>query len=319
MNAIRAVRGRSKKDKIVVFGGAYHGSSDSVSVKGLAFSAGGIPETVARDTIVTPFGEYHSLESILKRNRKKVAGIMIEPVLAAGGMVVPEIDFMKGVQELARLHGIPLIFDEIVTGFRLAKGGFQERFNLEPDLTTLGKNLTGGMPGGAIVGPEDIMDEMFAFRTNPAGPPQIPISGTYNAFPLSMAAGIATLDELNSAAYEQIDRTGQKMREGIETIARELGLTNIQVSGIGSLFHIHFSKRPIRRYDDIKKEDKTLLWLLDLDLLNRGVYLSPSHFCCTSTASSDEDVAKTLDVLKLSLKALTPRTRELAASHLKRW
>ncbi len=314
MNAIRSARAYTGKDDIVIFKGAYHGSSDAVSVNGLVFHSYGVPKDAQKHTTVVPFNDPDALEQTLKRN-KKAAAVLMEPVLAAGGVVVPDEDFTKAVREITEKMDVLLILDEIVTGFRIAKGGWQERYGIKPDLTVLGKNVAGGMPGAAICGRKEIMEDVYAFPDSGAlelGTPKTPLSGTYNAFPLTMAAGLATLKQLNSDMIEKIGNTAQSLSKGFVKIANDLGI-NVRAPMVGSLFQYHFTNRDIIDVRAVKLADSEMRRRLDLLLLNEGVYLSPGHFCCTSFATTTADVQETLNSFEKALHALQPTARTVSA------
>jgi len=316
MNAIRVARAYTRKDKIVMFEGAYHGTSDSVVVKGASYSSEGIPDGVAKDVIVIPFNDAQMVERTIKRFKDEIAAVIVEPVLGAGGGIPPRNNFLEVVRGVTEEHGALLIFDEIQTGFRLAPGGAQELFNVIPDIVTLGKGVTGGLPGAAIGGSEELMDEVCSFP-DVSYPltlrPRVPLSGTHNAHPLSMAAGLAQLNELKPPVYDHINKIGQDMRDELSKICRDLGI-KAQITGIGSFFHIFFTKRPIVSYGDTKYADLRLLWYFDIDLLNRGVYLAPLHCCYVSAATSNDDVKQTLQAMEQALTNMKPLIREICPS-----
>lgn len=301
MNAIRAARAYTNRKKIIMFEGAYHGSSDSVSVKGLAFQSQGVPQEIQGNSLVIPFDDPEALEKAINANNGEVAAVLMEPFLAAGGMIVPSLDFSKHVREITEKKDVLFVLDEIVSGFRISRGGWQEKFRIKPDIMTLGKNLTGGMPGGAVAGKEDIMKDVYHHSEN-IDAPKVPLSGTFNAHPISMVAGIATLDQLSPDIYEKIDSSSHELMNGFIRIARDLGV-NAKAPRIGSVFQFYFSNKEMRDTRSVRGANRRLRWCFDLAMLNRGVYLSPGHFCCTSTATSLTDVKKTLDMIETVLQS----------------
>ncbi|MCL4517930.1 MAG: aspartate aminotransferase family protein [Thaumarchaeota archaeon] len=307
MNAIRAARAFTRKNKVIMFEGAYHGSSDSVSVDGLAFQSQGIPPDVQKQVMILPFNKPEILEREIRNNRDQVAAVLLEPILAAGGTIIPSPDFSKRVREITEKFGIVMIMDEIVTGFRIARGGWQEKYKVQPDLATLGKNITGGMPGGAVVGTAEIMDDVYAYPEH-AGSPKTPLSGTFNAHPISMVAGLATLEQLTSDLFERIGVTSSNLRRGFVKICADLKIAG-QAPGIDSIFQYYFSEKEIKTFKIASSANKMLRWYLDIALLNSGVYLAPGHFCCTSYATTNKDVKQTLNAIERVLSSYAPLFR----------
>jgi glutamate-1-semialdehyde 2,1-aminomutase len=309
MNAARSARAYTRKDDIVVFEGAYHGTSDMVSANGLSFRSHGIPEDAQRHTIVVPFNDPDALQRALSRNRN-VAAVLMEPFLASGGTVVPDEDFTKAVRETTEKTGVLLILDEIITGFRIGKGGWQEKYRIKPDMTILGKNVAGGMPGAAVCGSKEILEDVYAFpdsETLELKPPKTPLSGTYNAFPLSLAAGLATLRQLSPEVFEKINGTASSLAKGFMNIANDLKI-DVRAPTAGSVFQFHFTIKDIVDTKTVKLADAEMRRRLDLALLNEGVYLSPGHFCCTSSATTNADVKQTLG----SIEKAFNEVREIA-------
>ena len=306
MNAIRSARAYTRRNKIIAFEGAYHGSSDPVSVEGLNFKAEGIPIDVQKETLIVPFNDSGALESTLKEHAGDVAAVLLEPFLAAGGTVVPDENFSKIVRELTESMDVLLILDEIVTGFRIARGGWQEKYGIKPDLTTLGKNVTGGMPGGAVCGAKEIMEDVYGFPPSDSlemKSPKTPLSGTFNAFPLSMAAGLATLKTLKSSIYEHIDSLASTLSKEFVKIGTGLGF-DVRAPRSGSVFQFYFSGSDIADAKAVKSANSELRRYLDLGLLNEGVYLAPGHFCCTSSATSSADIRRTVEAMENVLQSL---------------
>ena len=314
MNTIRAARAYTGRKKIIAFEGAYHGSSDGVSGRGLAFSTQGIPQEILNTTLVCPFNSPHALERMMKENVGDVAAVIMEPFLAAGGTIAPDPQFGKFVREITEKMDTLLILDEIISAFRISRGGWSGKHKIEPDLATLGKNVTGGMPGGAIVGRKDVMDDAFAYRASAAPEQSIaktPLSGTFNAFPLSMAAGIATLDQLSPQVYEKIDSTAGMVRDGFQKAAEEAGIET-RTPIVGSVFQFYFTRNDITDIPSTRLADSRLRWLFDIAMLNEGVFLAPSHFCCTSASTTGRDVRETISGIRRALEKIKPIAAEIA-------
>lgn len=321
MFAIRLARAYTKRRKIAKFEGGYHGTSDLASVSvhpHLSEDANEtltpIPETdglspgTLENTIILPFNNFDDVDSILRRNKGDVACIIVEPIMRG---IPPAHGFLKSIRELADDLDIVLIFDEVITGFRISRGGAQEKYSVRPDLTTMGKIIGGGFPVGAVGGKEEIMSLMAHQSTEfpTSRGPRVPHAGTFNAHPITLAAGIATLSELTSEMYSKLDETGEEIRKGLTKAMSDSGIRAL-VSGVESLFDVNFTERAIVDYRSAHTADKILRCCFDLELLNRGVFLPPQHFCCTSTVTSRKDVEATLDAVSKTLSALLPMVKE---------
>jgi glutamate-1-semialdehyde 2,1-aminomutase len=306
MSAIRLARGFTKRDKIVKFSGCYHGHSDSLLIKagsgalthGYPDSAG-IPASFAQETIVLPYNDRAALDTAFAANPEKIAGVIIEPYCGNVGFIMPDPGYLAYLREITAKHGTLLIFDEVMTGFRIAKGGVQERENIVPDLTCLGKIIGGGLPVGAFGGRADIMDQLA-----PLGP--VYQAGTLSGNPLAMAAGIAglkLLEELNP--YAQLDRLGQRLRDAVLEAARNKGLA-VQVPQCGSMFSIFFTDTPVRDYATALKSDAKFFSRFFHLCLEKGVYLAPSAYEAgfLSTAHDGPAIERACDVLTESLRSL---------------
>jgi glutamate-1-semialdehyde 2,1-aminomutase len=306
MSAIRLARGFTKRDKIVKFSGCYHGHSDSLLIKagsgalthGYPDSAG-IPASFAQETIVLPYNDRAALDAAFAANPEKIAGVIIEPYCGNVGFIMPDPGYLAYLREITAKHGTLLIFDEVMTGFRIAKGGVQERENIVPDLTCLGKIIGGGLPVGAFGGRADIMDHLA-----PLGP--VYQAGTLSGNPLAMAAGIAglkLLEELNP--YAHLDRLGQRLRDAVLEAARNKGLA-VQVPQCGSMFSIFFTDTPVRDYATALKSDAKLFSRFFHLCLEKGVYLAPSAYEAgfLSTAHDGPAIERACDVLTESLRSL---------------
>jgi len=291
MAAIRVARGFTGRDKIIKFEGCYHGHGDSflIAAGSGAVTMGvpdspGVTKATAADTLTAPYNDLAAVEKLLENNYNQVAAIILEPVVGNMGCVLPEPGFLEGIRTLCDKYGALLIFDEVMTGFRLAKGGAQERFGIRPDLTTMGKIIGGGMPVGAYGGRADIMSVV-----SPAGP--VYQAGTLSGNPIAMSAGLAMLRYLNEhpEVYTQLEETGSKLAEGFQKGLVKAGL-NYTINHIGSMFTLFMTERPVTNFHDAKTCDLPLFGRYFRAMLKRGVYLAPSQFesLFISTALTNE-------------------------------
>lgn len=292
MSAIRVARGFTGRDKIIKFEGCYHGHGDSflISAGSGAITLGvpdspGVTKGVAQDTITVAYNDLDAVKTAVELAKNQVAAIIIEPVVGNMGLVVPKAGFLEGLRDLCTKEGIVLIFDEVMTGFRLSKGGAQELFNVMPDLTTLGKIIGGGMPVGAYGGRKEIMDFVA-----PAGP--VYQAGTLSGNPIAMAAGLAMLRHLNENAatiYPELNRISDKLVNGTKKNLQELGL-NFTVNQVGSMFGMFFTSQPVTDFTSAKTSDLALFGRYFNSMLQKGVYLAPSQYetLFVSTAITDE-------------------------------
>jgi glutamate-1-semialdehyde 2,1-aminomutase len=316
MNAIRIARAYTGKNKILMFKGYYHGTSDIVVSKGGAYHSEGVPESASKHIIYLPFNLKEGLEDTIKENKNDLAAVMIEPVLGAGGGIPATKDFLEYCREVTYENDILLIFDEVQTGFRISAGGAQEKFGITPDLVALGKGVSGGLPGSAYGGIDEIIEKTCSF-SDTASPIKtgqlVPAGGTHNAHPLAMASGLAHLNELKPEVFKRIDKTGESIRNGLKNLADDHKIC-LYPTGIGSMFHVYFSKKPINNYEDTIYSDPRLLWYFDISLLNNGVFLAPSHCSYTSAAHTDEDISKTLIAMENTLTEMKPIIKEITPS-----
>jgi glutamate-1-semialdehyde 2,1-aminomutase len=292
MYATRLARAYASKDKIVKVEGGWHGGYDALhkAVKP-PFNVpetSGITSGVSKDTITIPF---NNLEETRKRLKKeKFATIIIEPVLGSGGCIPAEKDFLKGLREICNEKEALLIFDEVITGFRLAPGGAQEYFGVLPDLTTLGKIMGGGLPIGAITGSKEIMEHM-----NPTSYERPKFSfqgGTFCANPVVLSAGLAVLKELEDGRLQkQLNRTGEKVRQQLAE-AFEKKNVDVQVKGVSSLLQVHFTKEEIKNVESVFRADRKKLENYHLYLITKGVFFLPTKVGALSTTHSKEDLEK---------------------------
>jgi len=306
MNAIRLARAYTGRKYIVKFDGCYHGAHDYTLVKagsgaatwGVPTSAG-ILEEVAKYTIVLPYNNVHALEDTFRKMGDQIAAIIVEPVVGNFGLIIPELDFLKAMRQLCDEYGSVLIFDEVITGFRLALGGAQEYFGVKADLTTLGKIAGGGFPIGIFGGKEEIMR-----LVTPSGP--VYNAGTFNAHPISLAAGLATIRELERKyPYEIANRAAEKIARAVEDIAGRLGF-DIVVKQITSMFQFYFKKGDIKNADDVRQANEKLYLKLHEVCLRKGLYLTPSQYEVnfTSAAHTEGVVNETIRILEEAFREL---------------
>jgi glutamate-1-semialdehyde 2,1-aminomutase len=307
MHAIRLARGYTARKKILKFEGCFHGAHDAVLVKAgsgatthSAPNSLGVLEEVAANTLLAPFNDLEAARRALEANRGEVAAIIVEPVMGNIGPVPPKEGYLQALRELATGHGAMLIFDEVITGFRLSMGGAQRLYGVRPDITTLGKIAGGGLPIGVFGASEEMMSLI-----SPLG--KVYQAGTFSGNPVSLAAGLATINELREQGHEGLDRKGEVLRAGLRDALRESKVEH-QVAGLGSMFQLFLSGRPISNYQDALSADAELFNRLFLRLLDKGVYLAPSQFETNflSTAHSDGDLRRTVDAFAEALSEVSP-------------
>jgi glutamate-1-semialdehyde 2,1-aminomutase len=306
MSAIRLARGFTQRDKIIKFAGCYHGHSDSLLIKagsgalthGSPDSAG-VPASFAQETIVLPYNDRTGLDAAFAANPGQIACVIVEPYCGNVGFIMPDAGYLAFLSEVTAKHGALLIFDEVMTGFRIARGGVQEREKIVPDITCLGKIIGGGLPVGAFGGRADIMDHLA-----PLGP--VYQAGTLSGNPLAMAAGIASLQLLEDGnAYVKLDALGRQIRDAVLAAAMAKGIA-VQVPQCGSMFSIFFTDTPVRDYATALKGDAKLFAKFFHACLAHGVYLAPSAYETgfLSTAHDGPAVARACEVLANAMKAL---------------
>ncbi|MDB6039975.1 MAG: glutamate-semialdehyde--aminomutase [Verrucomicrobiales bacterium] len=296
MSAIRLARGYTRRDKIIKFDGCYHGHVDSLLVKAgsgaLTFGhpdSMGVPAAFTQHTVVVPFNDTEAIQAAFDANRGQVAGIILEPVPGNAGLYVPKSGFLEFLRKICSEQGALLIFDEVMTGFRLGFGGAQQRFGITPDLTCFGKIIGGGLPVGAFGGRADIMDQLA-----PVGP--VYQAGTLSGNPLAMAAGIAALEELeNGNVYKSIEEIGAALETGLREAARSAGVA-VQFNRCGSMFCGYFTDRPVHNLSDAMHSDRTKFGRYFHRMLEQGIYFAPSQFEAgfISAAHTAEDIEKTV-------------------------
>jgi len=296
MSAIRVARGATGRDRIIKFNGCYHGHADGLLVKagsgaltlGIPDSPG-VPEDYAKNTLIAEYNDLGSVEKLFDGNKGEIAAIIVEPVPGNMGVMIPAEGFLEGLRELCTDQGALLIFDEVMSGFRVALGGAQELYGISPDLTTLGKVIGGGLPVGAYGGKDEYMSQVA-----PEGP--IYQAGTLSGNPLAMAAGIATLQILNRpGTYESLEDKSSSLAAGLAE-ANEKFEMEFAFNRIGSMFTTFFTPGPVNDFSGAKASDTSRFASYFKAMLEEGIYLAPSQFeaAFVSLAHSDEDIADTI-------------------------
>lgn len=306
MSAIRLARAFTGRELVVKFEGCYHGHVDGLLIKAGSGAATlgiptspGIPQGYASTTVVLPYNSLQSVEALCKERGREIACIILEPVAGNMGVVPPAPGYLEGLWKLTRANGIVLIFDEVMSGFRVSPGGAQELYGIRPDLTTLGKIIGGGLPVGAYGGRADIMDKIA-----PLG--AVYQAGTLSGNPVAMAAGVATLEALKDAPlYEKLEESSRNLAEGLERAARDSGVKTFHTR-VGSMLCIFFTENRVTDWDSAKTSDTQRYAAYFRGMLERGVYLAPSQFeaAFVSTAHGGEDIEATVKAGSEVMKGL---------------
>lgn len=297
MSAIRVARGFTGRDKFIKMEGHYHGHGDSflISAGSGAITMGnpdspGVTKGTAKDTLLAPYNDLEAIEKLVAANKNEIAALILEPVPGNMGLVLPKEGYLEGLRKICDREGIVLIFDEVMTGFRLAKGGAQELFGIIPDMTTLGKIIGGGLPVGAYGGRKEIMEFV-----SPAGP--VYQAGTLSGNPIAMAAGLSMLNYFNEhpEVYTELNSIGDKIVNGFKTSLDKLGL-NYTINHLGSMYSLFFTDQEVFDFASAKYSDTALFGKYFQSMLHKGVYLAPSQFesLFLSTALSDDLINKIL-------------------------
>jgi glutamate-1-semialdehyde 2,1-aminomutase len=304
MTALRLARAYTQRNKIIKFEGCYHGHADlllvqagsGVATLGLPDSPG-VPPATVQDTLVARYNDLDSVRRLFETYPEEIAAIILEPVAGNMGVVLPEDGFLQGLRETTNEHGALLIFDEVMTGFRIHPGGAQTLYDIQPDLTTLGKVIGGGLPVGAYGGKREIMS-MIA----PAGP--VYQAGTLSGNPLAMAAGIATLKALDQpGVWQSIENAGQKLAEGIGAAAQRAGIPIYQ-NRVGTMFATFFTENTVTDWPSAKTCDTEIFGKFFQGMLEHGIYLAPSQFEAgfMSTAHGDPEIQATIQAAEETFK-----------------
>ncbi len=308
MSALRLARAYTGRHKIIKFSGCYHGHADmllvqagsGVATMGLPDSPG-VPPEATGNTLIAPYNDIEAVETLFQSYPTEIAAVIVEPVAANMGLVLPQPGFLEQLRSLTKAYGTLLIFDEVMTGFRVALGGMQERVGIAPDLTCLGKIIGGGLPVGAYGGRREIMEQVA-----PLG--AMYQAGTLSGNPLAMAAGIATLTEMRKPGqYEELERKSQMLGDGLERVINETGL-ELQFARIGAMFCLYFTGQPVTDYASAKSCDTASYAQYFWNMLARGIYLPPSQLeaCFISLALDDEMIEETIESIRLALSGEKP-------------
>jgi glutamate-1-semialdehyde 2,1-aminomutase len=301
MSAIRAARGYTGRDKIIKFKGCYHGHSDGLLVQAGSAAltqsvpdSSGVPASFAQQTLIALFNDKDSVRELFENNKDQIAALIVEPVAANMGVVLPEEGFLEFLREITEENGTVLIFDEVITGFRLGVGGAQEWYGIKPDMTTLGKIVGGGMPMAVYGGRKDIMKNVA-----PVG--KVYQAGTLSGNPIATTAGIRTIELLmdNPAIYDRIEENAKKLAEAFKARAKRLGIS-LHVNQVGSLLSAFFTDQEVKDYAGALSSDTKAYAQYFNEMLEKNIYVAPSQFeaMFVSAAHSDDDIAETIKVLE---------------------
>jgi glutamate-1-semialdehyde 2,1-aminomutase len=311
--AIRAARVFTGREKIGKFEGGYHGTADHVSLSvtpDLALTgdarrptpvpaSAGITRNTVEDVVILPFNDLESTTALITAHKDALAAVIVEPILGSCGYVPARPEFLQGLRDLTQRLGILLIFDEVQT-FRLSAGGAQALLGIMPDVTVLGKIIGGGLPVGGVGGRREVMAAFDATT----GAPKIPHAGTFNGNPVTMRAGLATLQDLTPAAYDRLNQAGAEFRQRLQVLCGRYGVP-VQVTGEGSLFGIHWSAEPVTDYRSSQRANKSLSYKFFLHALNNGIFFTTRGGGCLSMPMTDTETGTFLDVLEAFLKKIT--------------
>ncbi|WP_093230153.1 glutamate-1-semialdehyde 2,1-aminomutase [Thermoflavimicrobium dichotomicum] len=305
MSALRLARAYTKRRKILKFEGSYHGHSDSLLIKaGSGVATLGLPdspgvlEQTAQHTLAVPYNDLESVKLAFEKYGEDIAAVIVEPVAGNMGVVPPQPGFLEGLREITEQYGTVLIFDEVMTGFRVDYYSAQGKYQVTPDLTTMGKVIGGGLPVGAYGGKKEIMDLIA-----PSGP--VYQAGTLSGNPIAMAAGIATLEEMTPAAYEELEQKGRRLEEGFRENAEKAGIPH-HINRVGSMVCLFFTGEKVISYDQAKQSDLERFAQYFRFMLEQGILLPPSQFegMFVSTAHTDEDIERTIEANRYALEQL---------------
>ncbi len=320
MSAIRLARGYTGRNKFIKFEGCYHGHADAFLVKagsGLATfdiqTVPGVSAAVAQDTLTCAYNDLEAVKELVANHPDEIAAIIIEPVAGNMGCIVPEPGFLEGLRQICDENGMLLIFDEVMTGFRLAAGGVQERLGVNADLVTYGKVIGAGMPVGAFGGRKEIMEHIA-----PLG--KVYQAGTLSGNPIAMIAGLTLLKELNKHPefYTNLENKGNRLHNGLDQVLKESGIPYV-INHIGSMISVHFSEKPVVNFQDAMECDNAFFAKFFHAMLKRGVYLPPSAFetWFISDALSEEDIEFTVNAVRESLDSIRVEGQGLALNNIR--
>ena len=306
MAVLRLMRAYTGRDKVIKFDGCYHGHADMFLVKagsgvatlGLPDSPG-VPRSTTSNTLTAPYNDLEAVKKLFSENPDAISGVILEPIVGNAGFITPEPGFLEGLRELTTENGSLLVFDEVMTGFRISYGGAQERFGVTPDLTTLGKVIGGGLPVGAYGGKKEIMSLIA-----PSGP--VYQAGTLSGNPLAMTAGIKTLELLRQeGTYEKLETSTSRLIEGIKEVAIK---NEIEITGgsVSAMFGFFLCNGPVRNFEEAKSTNSELFGKLHREMLCRGVYLAPSSYEAgfTSLAHTEEEIDQTIEAFDQSFRVI---------------
>ncbi|MDQ1330906.1 MAG: glutamate-semialdehyde -aminomutase [Thermodesulfobacteriota bacterium] len=306
MSAIRLARGFTGRDMIIKFDGCYHGHSDSLLVEagsGVATlgipGSPGVPESFIAGTLSLPYNDIRSVKEAVKKHGRKIACIIVEPVAGNMGLVLPADGFLETLREVTEKSGSLLIFDEVMTGFRVAYGGAQSLYGITPDLTCLGKIIGGGLPVGAYGGKREIMEQIA-----PQGP--VYQAGTLSGNPIAMAAGIATLTQIRKPGfYDRLNKRSEKLLTGLAEAAHKAGI-GVSSAGVGSMLGLFFTDNKVTDYKSAKRSDLNLFSAFYRGMLNEGIYLAPSQFeaLFVSSAHTEKHIERTIEAADKVMRKL---------------
>mgnify|MGYP000131161227 CR=1 FL=1 len=304
MSAVRLARAYTARDLVVKFAGGYHGHSDGLIVQGGSGIATlgittrpGIPQAIAETTLTLPYNDLEAVEQVFRDYGERIAAVIVEPIAGNMGVVPPRPGFLEGLRKLTREAGALLIFDEVITGFRVSYGGAQALYGVLPDLTCLGKIIGGGFPVGAFGGPREIM-RLVA----PLGP--VYQAGTLSGNPVAMACGVTTLRILRDRnPYDRLEELGARLAEGLQEAAEEAGVP-VTVNRVGSMLTLFFTEGPVENFDDANRSDKQRFSRFFWAMLERGVYIPPSQFEAwfVSLAHTEEEIDRTVEAAREALR-----------------
>ena len=310
MSALRVARAASDRDRVIKFAGCYHGHADAFLVQaGSGATTLGVPTSpgvsraVAANTLVARYNDLGSVDRLFRAHRNQVAALIVEPLAGNMGIVPPAAGFLEGLRTLCDRHATILIFDEVISGFRVSPGGAQERFGVRPDLTCLGKIIGGGLPVGAYGGRKDLMEQVA-----PVGP--VYQAGTLSGNPLAMTAGLWALSQLSPTLYARLDRLGRRLATGLADAAREATL-DLQVNAHGSVLTPFFTARPVHDYESATRADTTAYARFFRGMLNRGIYPPPSQFEAwfLSGAHTTRHIDLAIEAARATMHAMRRRAR----------